>query len=153
MARFVFKLDPVLKARQHAEQAKQRAMAELLRERIALENILRDQQTQIDRSRGTMREAMVGPVQVRDVRSHAAATMRLMASAQKLAIDLAGVHQRIEEARKQLLEATRDRRAMELLREKRYMQYQKVQAKAEQAAMDELAVIKAARTKLHEVEL
>lgn len=150
MSRFRFKLDPVLKARRHAEQAQQRALAELQRERIALEDVLRMHQQQIDQSRGTMRDELVGSISTLNLRSHAAATMRLMARAQSLALELAAVHKRIETARSQLLAATRDRRAIELLRDQRYAHWKAAQNKREHDAMDELAVTSAARRKTRE---
>ncbi len=145
MARFTFKLDPVLEARRNTERTRQRTLAELHRERIALEDVLRMHQQQIEQTRGSMREALVGTVSTRDLRGHAAATMRLMGRAQSLAVELAGVHQRIDAARKNLLEATRARRAIELLREKRLVEWKAAQNKAEISALDELAVTAAAR--------
>lgn len=148
MAKFTFKLEPVLRARQGAEQARQRALADLHRERIALEDVLRLHQQQIDQTRGTMREALVGVVNTNDLRGHTAATMRLMGNAQKIAIELASVHQRIEQARNDLLEATKARRAIELLRDKRMAEWKASLSKAEDSAMDELAVTAAARRNL-----
>lgn len=145
MSRFRFKLDPVLKARRSVEQSKQRALAELHQQRIALEDVLKIHQQQIDRSRGSMREALVGPVNTLDLRSHAAATMRLMARAQGVALELAALHRRIDQSRLELLAAARDRRAIELLREKRLTEWKTAIDKAEQNALDELATMRAAR--------
>lgn len=145
MARFRFKLEAVLKMRRHVEQEKQRQLAELHRERIALEDVLRLHQQQIDASRGSMREDLVGKINPWELGSHTAATLRLMAKAQGLAVELAGVHQRIEAARQELLEAKREVRAIELLREKRFAQWKAALDQAESNMLDELAVMAAAR--------
>lgn len=153
MARFRFKLDPVLKARRSVEQSKQRALAELHQQRIAMEDVLKIHQQQIDRSRGSMRDVLVGHVNTLDLRGHAAATMRLMARAQGVAMELAALHRRIDHARLELLSAARDRRAIELLREQRLAEWKTAIDKAEQSALDELATMRAAKKVVMEGQL
>jgi flagellar protein FliJ len=51
----------------------------------------------------------------------------------------------MEAARAGLIEAAKARRAVELLRERRWEEWKFAQEKAETAALDELAVIAAAR--------
>lgn len=151
MAGFRFKLDAVLRTRRNAEQAKQRVLAELHRERIALEDVLRMHQQQIEDTRGAMREQLVGRIDTRDLRGHTAATLRLMTRAQSLALELAGVHKRIDAARRDLLQASRARRAIELLRDNRYAQWKAAMQKAEDNAIDELSVAAAARRDTAEI--
>jgi flagellar export protein FliJ len=88
---------------------------------------------------------MTGELDVDLMRLHAGATMRLMRDAERMVIALAGVHQRLDAARSELIEATRDRRAVELLRERRFEQWKAAIEKADDAAIDELAVHAAAR--------
>lgn len=146
MARFVFQLEPLLKARKAVEQRKQLAVAELERERRTLEDRLRAQQESITAGKHALRVSLIGSLEVHALRSHAASTMRVMKDAQRMVIELAGVHKRLENARAELIEATKQRRAVELIREQRYEAWKRVQEKAETNAMDELAVIAAART-------
>lgn len=145
MARFVFKLDALLKARSRVEQQFQLAVAQIERERIKLEDKLRAKQTSLTGGKEELREQLSGLIDVRSLRYRANMAQQIMRDAQKLVLELAGVHNRLFVARGKLIEAARSRRAIELVREKRYQQYKTDEAKAEIAAMDELAVIAAAR--------
>lgn len=145
MARFVFKLDALLKARSRVEQQFQLPVAQIERERIKLEDKLRAKQTSLTGGKEELREQLSGLIDVRSLRYRANMAQQIMRDAQKLVLELAGVHNRLFVARGKLIEAARSRRAIELVREKRYEQYKTDEAKAEIAAMDELAVIAAAR--------
>ncbi len=140
MARFVFTLQQVLNARQREEDALRRAVAAIERERRSLEDRIRSQQELIRGSRHALSSRLVGMLAVADVRGEGATTLRAMRSAQKLVIELAGVHRRLERSRGELLAASKRRRAVELLRDKRFSQWKHALDKAETAALDELAV-------------
>lgn len=128
-----------------AEQVKQRAVADIERERLALEDKLRRQQDTIALARDSLRESLIGTLDAHNLRLHAASSIQQMRQAQRLALELAGVHRRLEAARAALIEASRARRAIELLRERRFEQWKAALDKAENNALDELAVIAAAR--------
>ncbi len=145
MARFVFKLEPLLKARCRVEQQFQLAVAEIERERIRLEDKLRDKQNVLTGGKEELRDKLSGSIDVSSLRYRANVAQQIMRDAQRIVLELAGVHNRLFVARGKLIEAARNRRAIELVREKRYEQYKADEAKAEIAAMDELAVIAAAR--------
>ena len=145
MARFAFRLQPLLKARKRAEQARQRAVAEVVREKLELEDQLRRRQEQIARGKQALGDRLVGKLDVRLLRDQAGATMLYLRKARQLALELAGTHRRLEAARDELIEATKHRRAIELLRDRRFEQWKADLDKAETAALDELAVIAAAR--------
>ncbi len=145
MAKFVFRLEPLLTARRHAEQDARRVVAVLERERIGLEDDLRRYQQQIKADKQLMRGTMTGSLDMRSLRQSAGVTLHVIRKAQQLVLQLAGVSQRMESARAELLKTMTRRRAIELLREKRFDQWKIVQSKAEIAALDELAVGRAAR--------
>jgi flagellar export protein FliJ len=145
MPRFVFQLDPLLRVRRRAEQERQRALAELESRRRALEDLLRRQQGHIAAGKASLRERLLGEVRVHELRGQAASAMKLMAQAQRIVLELAGVHQRIEAARQQLIRAAQSRRAVELLRERRFGEWKRSIEKREAALLDELAVNRAAR--------
>jgi flagellar export protein FliJ len=71
--------------------------------------------------------------------------MQQLRQGQRIVLELAGVHRRLDSARIALIEAARRRRAVELLRQQRLEQWQAAQDKAETDAIDELAVIRAAQ--------
>jgi flagellar FliJ protein len=147
-AKFNFTLEPLLRARRLQEQERQRAVAEIERQRIAIEDELRRQQDRIASAKGSMREQLVGAIDAWSLRMHAASSMAVMRQAQRAVLELAGVHRRLESARVELVEAMRSRRAVELLRERRYEAWKMEVDRAEASALDELAIIDAARRKL-----
>ena len=145
MARFVFSLEPVLKARRRSEETFQRDVAGIERERMRLEEILRGHQRNLVSNKDVLREGLTGLIEVRDLRLHANASLQVMRRAQQIVLELAGVYKRLEAARTRLIEAARRRRAIEFVRDRRYEQWKAALNKAETAALDELAVIAAAR--------
>jgi flagellar FliJ protein len=145
MPRFRFELEPLLTARRHVERSKQRAVAELERERLRLEGALRRQQQFISTGKASLRGHLVGALDLGSMRAHASSTIQLLREANRLVIELAGVHKRLDRARGDLVEAARERQAIELLRERRFDAWAAAIGKAEDAALDELAVIAAHR--------
>lgn len=148
MPRFRFKMEPVLKARRHVEYARQRAVAVLERRRQELEDTLRRHQGLISDGKHSVSERLEGTLDLGGLRDQASATIHLMRKAHRIVIELAGVHKQLETARVALREAARDRRAVELLREQRFRAWRAEMSKAEDAALDELAVQRAARKEL-----
>ena len=149
MARFVFSLQPVLKARRRAEEELQRAVAQIERERMRLEDVLRGHQRSLVSDKNLLRAGLTGLIDARDLRLQANCARQIMRRAQQIVLELAGVYKRLEAARARLIEATRDRRAIELVRERRYEQFKAAIDKAETAALDELAVFAAARKEFY----
>ena len=144
MAKFRFQLEAVLKHRKNIEQQKQRAVAELEIQRVRLEGAIRGFQDGIAREKAELR-GMLNEADLRGARWQAAASMRLLNAARRAALELAGVYKRIETARADLLEAAKRRKAVELLKERRYEEWRQTEARRELAAVDELAVMAAGR--------
>ncbi len=140
MPRFVFRLQPLLEARKLAEEAAQRRVAEIQRERLQLEETLRRHQQGITHGKQDWREKLLGRIDLAALRLGANASLHLQRKAQQVVLTLAGVHSRLETARARLIEATKRRRAIELLRDRRFEEFKAALAKAETAALDELAV-------------
>ena len=152
MAKFRFRLEPVLEQRRAAEKERQREVATLERERLALEDELRRRQSGIVSAREDLRavlgtgEAGRGAViDLAGVRLQSQSAFRQAQAARAAAIRLAGAMRRVEAARARLLEAARARRAVELLRERRHEEWRRAQERAEAAAIDELNVMRAGR--------
>lgn len=145
MARFRFALDPLLHAREVAEREKQLVVAEIERERIAAEERLRQFQDEIMSGKQVLRSSLIGTLDIKMLRSRAGLSLQSVRRAQETVLQLAGIHRRLESARQELVEASRRRRAIELLREKRYDAWKSALDKKDEAALDELAILKAAR--------
>lgn len=162
MAKFRFRLEPVLQQRLREEERAQRTVAALERQRLDAETALREAHARLracktdlgaalGRSAGDQTgEAGEGgqrptPIDFRGVRMQSAASFRFFGEAQRLAIHLAGAHQRTEGARQTLLRATTARKAVESLKQKRYDEWRREQEKRDAAATDELVVMRFGR--------
>ena len=100
MARFVFRLEPLLTARRHAEQDARRVVAVLERERLDLEGKLRRHQQQIMSDKQQIRGSMTGSLDMQSLRQSAGVTLHAIREAQQLVLKLAGVGQRRSEERR-----------------------------------------------------
>jgi flagellar biosynthesis chaperone FliJ len=158
MARFVFELEAVLEQRSAVERDKKLAVATLERERLVIEESIRVCQRGIVREKEEWRSRLGGAhgadggvvvdgrpspgLDVRSIRLQASTTGQLNAKAQQEVLRLAGVHKRLEAARRELLEATTRRKAVDLLKEKRYQEWKHALARRESAELDELMVMR-----------
>ncbi len=139
MAKFVFQLQPVLGQREQIEREKQVVVGAINRERIELENELRAIQASIESEREDLR-ARLGPQALgfAGVREQAMAVKALDRGAAGVAVRLAEVLERLQQARSVLAQASADRRAIELLRERRYEQWRRELLSKEQRELDDV---------------
>lgn len=155
MARFVFRLQPVIEQRRRAEREHQRRVALLERERLEIEAEIAAYQRAIEEERDDLRRRLFEErgggdprtprVDLDAVRGQAAASLGLISRAQRAVVRLAGVHQRLDAARLELVRAAAARRGVEILRERREEEWRRGQDRAESVAIDELAITRAAR--------
>ncbi len=148
MKKFRFEYEALLDVRKRAEEERQRVVAELERERLTIEDELRRCQQSIVQSKSGLREALAptgdgARVDVNSVRLQTGAAFHLTHRAQQIALRLAGAHRRLESARAALLEATVARKAVETLKERRFEAWKTAVDRAEAAAMDEMATMRA----------
>lgn len=139
MARFRFSLEAVLRARVRTERDRQCELAAIQRERTELLETLRRQQARIDEARDALRDRLTGTLHAAELRLHAGAVLQDMRAAQRNARALAAMQQRLDVAREALVQARRERRAIEMLRERRYEQWRAEEGRREQQELDELA--------------
>lgn len=142
---FHFQLEPLLRVRCQRERERQRDVAVLENRRRELEEALRRQQRLVLSGKHDLRESLSGLLDMTALRDEAATTVHALRAAQRLVLELAGIHRKIESARAKLIESSRERRAIELLRERRLADWRRRIGRAEDAAIDELAVQAAAR--------
>jgi len=150
MARFVFELEAVLRARAAEERERQLAVGVIERERAALEDRIREWQRGIVTAKEDLREQLEStqggtPVDLQRVRMQAGASLHLVARAQRAVLELAGAHRRLEAARLELLRASIRRKAVESLRDRRLEEWRRAEKSREAAVLDELMVMRAAR--------
>lgn len=150
MPSFQFDLEPVLRQRERVEREHQVRVGEIERERLDLERALRDLQQALHAAREDLRarlgaHAASASAGFSDVRAQARAISALDRRGMAIAEKLAGVLARLHEARAELIRATSDRRAIELLKERRYEQWLIRQRRSEQRVLDDLASVRGSR--------
>ncbi len=146
MARFRFRLQPVLRQRELAERDEQLVVAEIERDRMRLEERLRGMQQEIDGEQDELNRIIGnGSVNPMHARAQSAAILAKRAQAQRVAKELALVYKRLEKARGELAQAAMRRRSMELLRDNQLAAFRREQSQAEDRVLDELAVMRATR--------
>lgn len=138
MARFSFRLETVLKQRITIEDQRQRDLAQVMRERMILEGQLRQMQQTITDSRQQLADGLVGQVDLGGVSNFARYSAQARLRAQAIVARLAGIEKRVAAARQLLVEAMRDRKAMEILRDREYARWQRSEAQREAAELDEV---------------
>ena len=145
MPRFRFQLQAVLDARLRAEREEHRRVAEMETERRRLEDGLRRRQSQIGEARSQLRGRLEGRIDASSLRGQANASLAEMRDAQRVVLELAGIHRRLETLREGLRAASRARRAVEILKERRFEAWRREQDRREQAELDEMTVIRGSR--------
>lgn len=162
MAKFKFELEPVLRLRRRVEEERQRAVAELERQRSGIEERIRAHQASISASKRDLRQMLAGEkmavevegavggwgesgVSLRGARLQANSALHMVAQAQRAVVELAGVHGRLDVARLALLRAMTQRKAVEVLKQKRYEEWRAEVLRKEQAEVDEMVNARVAR--------
>lgn len=138
MAGFKFKLAPVLKVRQAEEDRCQRELAAIMRRRNTAHDRLRDMQQTIVESKHALSTGLVGEVNVSHIGQFARYSAQVRVRAQVLVRELAGIENEVSGARSRLIEATRARKALELLRDQQKARWEHEHRRREAVEMDEL---------------
>lgn len=145
MAKFVFKLQAVLTQRREIERRAQLVVAGLEAQRVELEGRIRRCQEGILAAREDLRVMLGsgGGVDLRGVRSQAAASLALSGAAHQHVLTLSGIHHKLAGAREALRAAVVRRRAVELLRDAQREAWRRAEDRKDEGALDELAVTRA----------
>jgi flagellar FliJ protein len=139
MAQFRFAYQSVLDHRRTMEDARQRELAMKLRQRMILQNELGAMQRTITESKHDMADALVGEVDLSEVSQFARFSSQTAQRAHAIVVKLAQGEKQIDEARQRLLEATRQRKAIDLLHDKHRHRWLREQEVRETAQLDDLA--------------
>ncbi|MCL4220536.1 MAG: flagellar FliJ family protein [Phycisphaerales bacterium] len=152
MRGFRFRLDPVLEQRRRIEEQQQLAVAEVERERLALEERIRAYARAIAQEQDDLRRQLTLGGDLRAARLQANASLDLTNKANRAVLELAGVHKRLDAARIRLLEAMTRRKAMEVLRDRAEQAYREEQKRRAAAELDELVVMRHGRAGTADLE-
>ncbi|MFP4145476.1 MAG: flagellar export protein FliJ [Phycisphaeraceae bacterium] len=139
MAQFQFKYESVLRHCQRVEDERQRQLAQRLRTQMILRNQLGEMQDTISRSKRELGDGLVGHVDLGRISGFARYSGQAAQRAREIAHRLGSLEEQISAARGELLEATRQRKALELLRDKHEAAWRKQRQRREAIDLDELA--------------
>lgn len=145
MPRFKFQLDPVLKHRLHVEDQRRRELAGVIRQQVQMQEELRGMQSTIVASKRDLADGLVGRVDMDRVSHFARYSGQVAMRARQAVARLSVLQREIDAARARLIEATRDRRALELLKERQRQAWQHEQDRREADALDEIGLQKLVR--------
>lgn len=139
MAKFTFPLDGVLRQRKHVEEQRRRELAVVQAELAALEAELRAMDRGVAESTADVRNnRLVGPLDLPYLIAHRRYSAAMQRKAAALVQQMIAVKTRLELHRKALLEAAKQRKIIEKLRENRKAQWAEEQARREMASLDEV---------------
>ncbi|MEE9403394.1 MAG: flagellar FliJ family protein [Algisphaera sp.] len=139
MATFEFRFETVLKQRRREEERCQGAVAEQLRKQGAMRGQLSVLQDDIAESRRSLGDALTGTLDLSRVGEFTRFSAQGTLHGRQLVERLAGMEQLILVARRALIEAVRQRKALETLRDRDHVAWKIMQDRREQAALDEQA--------------
>ena len=139
MSKFVFRLEPVLKQRKREEQEKQRELA--VRELVVV-----NLQVELKRLDDTLRGAsqdlrqnhLTGPIDMSFLVAHRRFLLSMQRQGAGVLQKIAAAQAHVDDARRKLAEAAKQRKVIERLRERHLLRWREDQARREQAEMDEI---------------
>lgn len=147
MRRFRFDLEKLLELRSYTEREAELALARELGELVSLENRLRD--LAVERSEVASRRFAPGR-SVAELRHSEAYILRLDQTKEKLLEAAAAAQLAVEAAREKFVEASRERKIIDKLKEKRRGEYRKAALTEEMKVVDDISSGTAARRALQE---
>src|SRR5688572_14084961 len=139
MAKFVFRLEPVLKQRKREEQERQRDLAvrELVVVNLQIELKRLDDSLQ-SASEDLRKNHLTGAIDLNFLTAHRRFLLSIKRQGASVIQKIAAAQVQVDEARLNLAEAAKRRKVIERLREKQLARWREDQARREQAEMDEI---------------
>lgn len=145
MAGFRFRFETLLRHRRGVEDERQRELAQLMRSRMILHRELNRMQQTIRDSKRQLGDTLVGRVNVDRVGQFARYSGQVEVRGRQIILRLAQLEKQVVDARARLLDAVRQRKALELLRDKDHQEWRREQDRRETAEADDLTTQRYAR--------
>jgi len=145
--KFKFRLEPLLKLRRHREKERQKdhsaAAAEVHRQKLELQTVDHNRLRALDHQR----QRLTGSISVAEALVYSRYLMKL--KRQRLAGTglLHALEKEAERKRRKLIEAARERKTYELLKDKQHLRHRQGIEKQDQKELDEVAVTSHRRRK------
>jgi flagellar protein FliJ len=141
MAKFTFKLQALLRHRKNLEHDRQRELAEVQKQFVALQNELKEMNDQVTQATLDVRNTkLVGTLDLNYLAAHRRFTTAMQRKAMTLVQRMALVQRDVEAAQTALAEAAKQRKIVEKLREKQFERWQVDAARKETTELDEVGM-------------
>jgi flagellar FliJ protein len=137
MARFVFRLEAVLRHRRHAEQERMRELAVCQAEVTRLQAELKAINDSMRSSAQDMKANLTGPLDVGYLAAHRRYSVAMQRKGLLLVQEMARQQKKVDEAQRLLTEAAKERKVIEKLRERQLERWKAEVGRRELAEADE----------------
>ena len=139
MAKFAFQLEAVLRHREHVEQERQRELAEAQAEMARLQAELTRLNGSIESGMDDLRtNGLVGTLDMRYIAAHRRFVLAVRQQAMGVVQAMARQQLKVDEARRNLAEAAKQRKILEKLRERQFDRWKTQQTRDELEELDEV---------------
>jgi flagellar export protein FliJ len=142
MAKFHFKLTPVLKLRIRQEKSCLLTVYNLERTRVQLEKSIRECKKQLDEELGDLRSQLIGKANIHTARFQAFTIANLIHRTDELVCKLTAVHVDLKIERTKLAAASSRRCAVQLLFDRKLHEWKIMCLAKEQMELDELTSVR-----------
>jgi len=141
MPKFVFKLDGVLQHRTNIEHQRKRELSGVQAQMTALDNELRALDTSVRASVEDLRNnRLLGPIDLPFLAAHRRYSLAMQRKAMGIAEKMAAIQSHLERAKRNLSEASKQRKVLEKLRERQLARWREAIERRDVAEMDEIAM-------------
>jgi flagellar FliJ protein len=141
MARFVFRLEVVLRQRKRAEQEAQRELAVRQARLVAAEDELKRLEERVRAASDDVRQNhLTGSLDLNFLSAHRRFLNAMQRQGMEIVQRIAAGRNLVEEARMLLAEAARNRKVIEKLRERQLARWREEQQRMESIAFDEIGM-------------
>jgi len=149
MAVFVFKLDAVLRHRERIEKDRYRELSIRDAEMKRLESELKTLNQELEGSTADVRDHhLVGRLDMRYLAAHRRYMLGMQRKVLALAQKMTHQQKLVDDARRALFEASKQRKILEKLRERQHLRWNDAQARREANDLDEIV----AQMSFHQIE-
>ncbi|MGD0463236.1 MAG: flagellar export protein FliJ [Tepidisphaeraceae bacterium] len=141
MAKFVFQLDGVLRQRTRVEEQRKRELAVVQQQMAALDAELRALDASVRAVEQDLREnRLIGRIDLAFLAAHRRYAFAMQRKAMGVAQKMAGVQVQLEKARRLAAEASKRKKILEKLRERRFARWREQLERRDLTEMDEISM-------------
>jgi flagellar protein FliJ len=140
MAKFVFQLEGVLRQRTHVEQQRKRELAIVQQQMSTLETELRALDASVRNAEQDLRQnRLVGRIDLAFLAAHRRYAFAMQRKAMGVAQKMANLQVQLEKAAKLAAEASKQKKILEKLRERRFARWREQLQRRDMIEMDEIS--------------